>query len=102
MCALTALKYSLSITLSVDEYPRALKLASISMDTAIIASSVLEKRRKVEGKKEGGKQRKKRGKRREIKKATNKSVISCLNMYHTNVLMYRTMVLLARLTKVRC
>ena len=28
-------------------------------------------------------------------------VVSCLVMYHTKVLMYRTMVLLARLTKVR-
>jgi hypothetical protein len=30
------------------------------------------------------------------------TVISHLVMYHTKVLMYRTMVLLARLTKVRC
>ncbi len=29
------------------------------------------------------------------------SVVSLLDMYHTKVLMYRTMVLMARLTKVR-
>ncbi len=31
----------------------------------------------------------------------DQTVVSCLDMYRTNVLMYRTMVLLARPTKVR-
>ncbi len=42
------------------------------------------------------------GKQTTINKYTYKAVISRLDMYRTNVLMYRTMVLLAHLTKVRC
>ncbi len=37
-----ALEHSLSITLSVGEYPWALRLASMSVNAAIMAPSVLE------------------------------------------------------------
>ncbi len=42
VCALMALEHSLSITLSMGEYPGALRSASMSVNAAIMASLVVE------------------------------------------------------------